>query len=158
MKLIPAAALLAASLAGPLQAAAQAPVQPADQPFTVLRADDRSLTCEQLITENNALEARIVGAKTQQEQTAAQQQATRARRGMLGGLARNVLTGVASSAFGGAGGGVAGHAAYVGGNAAAHATADAIAMSGRNTGAPAGGELEKQRLDRVKTLISEKRC
>ena len=140
-----------AALAAAFAASTLVQAQPQGETFQVIRATDRQLSCEQLMAEYNELAA----AKAQSAQ---QQQAKKASRGILGGLARGVLAGAANSGYWGTGNHVAANAIWYGGHAAADAAGNAITASGETDPATAGLPLGEQRMKRLETLISEKGC
>jgi len=174
MKTVSILAVIAALAAGPVlaqdappapapaPAAPAAPVQLAPERdaagnYQVIRITDSQMTCEQLVTEINALNATI---KTQ---------ATQQARGAAGGrAARNVAGGAAAGALGGLGRGLIGRAApglgLVGtfaaagaSDAAANAVGGSIAGSGQPA-APATVSNEQQRFNRVNGLFASKGC
>ena len=116
-------------LAGSAQAAA-----PPAEPYQVLRAGDKDLTCEQLATESNALNAKIMADQQAAQQRQANGQVGKQVAGAAaGGALRGGLRFGLARALPGMGA-IAGMAVLTAADATADATGQAIANSGQGAG------------------------
>ena len=180
MKTALAIALSAALAAGPAVAqVTPAPDVDANGVYQVFRTTDSKLSCEQIISELNVLNAQI---KAQQDaaaanQLAAQQAAITPAKPKGGGFGRFMGAAASSGAFGaipGVGGlarnPLAAQAAMAAANAAASSAAQAEADAQVNAAQqqqaammaasqqPASASNETQRLGRVRQLMTSKNC
>ena len=150
----------AALVAGPALAQSVTPAaeKDANGVYQVFRTTDNQLSCEQLTSEMNVLNAQI---KKQAEADAKKSQGGGAGRAVAGGAAAGLLSGAAR--FGIArnipGLGYAGaQAAVAASDAAARGVCDAVAKGGQQPAAPAAVSDQQQRMNRVAQLFSAKSC